>query len=149
MNDYETDTSDTYEDRIEQLGEEMQQLQTKNKSLEDALRLYRQGDLTAEEENKKHTKPCLYDKSVQCIQYPEDSCGCNPCEQCEIYLKVSEELAKRFHETYERLAPDFGYKTREASAKPWKDVPEDNKQLMIAVCKEILKALQKGEAKND
>ena len=50
---------------------------------------------------------------------------------------MSEELAKKFHETYERLAPDFGYKTREASAVPWKDVPEANKSLMIAVCAEL------------
>jgi hypothetical protein len=49
-----------------------------------------------------------------------------------------EKLAQRFHETYELLAPSFGYKTREESAKPWVDVPEQNKQLMIAVCKEIL-----------
>jgi hypothetical protein len=27
-----------------------------------------------------------------------------------------EELARLFHETYERLAPSYGYKTREASA---------------------------------
>ena len=46
-------------------------------------------------------------------------------------------LAQKFHETYERLAPEFGYKTREASAKPWEEVPDDNKRLMIAVCSEI------------
>jgi hypothetical protein len=50
----------------------------------------------------------------------------------------AEQVAQRFHETYERLAPDFGYKTREASAKPWADVPEQNKALMIAVCAELL-----------
>ena len=50
---------------------------------------------------------------------------------------MSEELAKKFHETYERLAPDFGYKTRDASAVPWEDVPEANKNLMIAVCAEL------------
>jgi hypothetical protein len=50
----------------------------------------------------------------------------------------AEDLAQRFHETYERLAPEFGYRTREASAKPWSDVPEQNKQLMIAVCRELL-----------
>lgn len=49
----------------------------------------------------------------------------------------AEELAKTFHEIYERLAPQFGYKTREASAVPWEDVPENNKKLMIAVCNEI------------
>lgn len=43
-------------------------------------------------------------------------------------------LAQRFHETYERLAPSFGYETRRASAKPWAEVPEQNRNLMIAVC---------------
>jgi hypothetical protein len=51
----------------------------------------------------------------------------------------AEALAQRFHETYERLAPEFGYKTREASAKPWADVPDQNKQLMISVCEELLR----------
>lgn len=50
----------------------------------------------------------------------------------------AEALAQRFHETYERLAPSFGYRTREASAKPWAEVPEDNRLLMIAVCQELL-----------
>ena len=49
-----------------------------------------------------------------------------------------EKLAQQFHETYERLAPSFGYRTRERSAKPWDEVPEDNRNLMIAVCAEIL-----------
>lgn len=49
-----------------------------------------------------------------------------------------EDLAQRFHEAYERLAPDFGYATREASAKPWAQVPEQNRSLMIAVCAELL-----------
>ena len=52
-----------------------------------------------------------------------------------------EALAQRFHEAYERLAPSFGYETREASAKPWADVPDQNKRLMIAVCGEMLAAL--------
>jgi len=47
-------------------------------------------------------------------------------------------MAQLFHETYERLAPQFGYETREASRKPWADVPEKNKRLMIAVCAELL-----------
>ena len=50
----------------------------------------------------------------------------------------AEKLAQQFHETYERLAPAFGYKTREASAKPWSEVPDQNKKLMVAVCAEIL-----------
>lgn len=48
-----------------------------------------------------------------------------------------EQLARLFHETYERLSPDFGYKTREDSAKPWDEVPAQNKALMIAVCAAI------------
>ena len=49
----------------------------------------------------------------------------------------AEILASRFHEAYERLAPAFGYKTRDASAVPWNEVPEGNRRLMIAVCKEL------------
>lgn len=52
-----------------------------------------------------------------------------------------EELAQLFHETYETLAPSFGYETREASRKPWSDVPDKNKKLMIAVCEQILRSL--------
>lgn len=47
-------------------------------------------------------------------------------------------IAQAFHEAYERLAPDFGYKTREASAKPWEQVPENNRALMAAVVRSLL-----------
>lgn len=50
-----------------------------------------------------------------------------------------EQLAQKFHETYEQLAPSYSYKTRKESAVPWEDVPDNNKNLMIAVCAEILK----------
>lgn len=43
-----------------------------------------------------------------------------------------EPIAKAFHETYEREAPFFGYETREASAKPWSEVPANNRALMVA-----------------
>lgn len=46
---------------------------------------------------------------------------------------MSEQLARLFHETYERLAPSFGYVTRKDSAVPWEQVPDRNKRLMIAV----------------
>jgi hypothetical protein len=49
-----------------------------------------------------------------------------------------EELARAFHETYERLAPKFGYETRRESAVPWEEVPEANRKLMIAVCEELV-----------
>lgn len=47
-------------------------------------------------------------------------------------------LAQQFHEAYERLAPQFGYETRRASAVQWADVPPANRDLMIAVCAEVL-----------
>lgn len=53
----------------------------------------------------------------------------------------AEALARLFHDTYERLAPNYGYKTREESAVPWDDVPEPNRSLMIAVAGEIVDAL--------
>src|SRR5258708_1775578 len=56
-----------------------------------------------------------------------------------------EELARMFHETYERLAPSDNYKTREASAGPWESVPEQNKQLMTAVAAEVLVELEKKQ----
>ena len=49
-----------------------------------------------------------------------------------------ETLAQQFHAAYERLAPAFSYTTRTESAKPWDEVPEQNRNLMIAVCREIL-----------
>jgi hypothetical protein len=49
-----------------------------------------------------------------------------------------EELARKFHETYERLAPDYGYVTR-LDTQAF-DTDSANGRLMIAVCKEILYA---------
>lgn len=51
---------------------------------------------------------------------------------------LAELIAQAFHETYEKLAPDFGYKTREASAVPWEDVPENNRNLMVATTRSLL-----------
>jgi len=53
-------------------------------------------------------------------------------------MDQAEELAKIFHDLYEKMAPTFDYQTQDASAVPWEDVPANNKQLMIAVCREIL-----------
>lgn len=51
---------------------------------------------------------------------------------------TAEGLARRFHEAYEALAPQFGYRTREASAVPWADVPQQNRNLMIATAARVL-----------
>jgi hypothetical protein len=58
--------------------------------------------------------------------------------------EAPEELARRFHETYERLAPSFGYETRSESAVPWDAVPEKNRRLMVAVCAELLRGASRG-----
>jgi hypothetical protein len=46
------------------------------------------------------------------------------------------QLARLFHNTYERLAPEFGYMTREDTKEFDKNSP--NGKLMIAVCKEVM-----------
>ncbi len=63
-------------------------------------------------------------------------------EQAEDALhQPPEQVARLFHEAYERLATSFGYETRKQSAVPWEDVPEPNKSLMVAVAGEVLAAL--------
>lgn len=54
---------------------------------------------------------------------------------------IAKELAILLHETYERLAPQFGYKTRKETRKFDEDSP--NGQLMIAVCNEILQNMMR------
>lgn len=56
----------------------------------------------------------------------------------ELSMTVAERVAQQFHEAYERLAPEYGYQTREATAKPWAEVPEQNKNLMVAVVADLL-----------
>ena len=53
-----------------------------------------------------------------------------------------EKLAILFHDTYERLAPAFGYETRNDTKIFNPNSP--NGKLMIAVCKEIYKANKKS-----
>lgn len=58
----------------------------------------------------------------------------------------AEHFARLFHEHYERLAPAHGYATREASAKPWGDVPMQNKALMIATAEQVLISMTHAHA---
>jgi hypothetical protein len=53
------------------------------------------------------------------------------------------DLAKLFHETYDRLASDFGYATRPETREF--DDGSPNGRLMIAACGEILKHLSPGD----
>jgi hypothetical protein len=53
----------------------------------------------------------------------------------------AEDLARKFHDNYERLAPSHSYTTRKDSAKPWEEVPENNRKLMIATCGAVMREL--------
>ena len=52
-------------------------------------------------------------------------------------------LAKIFHEIYERRAPEFGYETRKETKEFDSTTP--NGQLMVAVCGEIIKYMEAGD----
>jgi hypothetical protein len=54
-------------------------------------------------------------------------------------MSDSETLARIFHMTYERLAPEFGYETRDDTREF--DPNSKNGRLMRAVCAEILSQL--------
>lgn len=71
-----------------------------------------------------------------------------PVAAQQISLEGPERLARAFHEAYERLAPSFGYETRKESSVPWEQVPEQNRKLMMAVCNEIMAALESRNAKS-
>lgn len=58
------------------------------------------------------------------------------------HLPDAYNLARMFHEEYERLAPELGYRTREESSVPWDRVPATNKNLMIATARAVLKRIQ-------
>lgn len=56
-------------------------------------------------------------------------------------MSTAKELAILFHDTYERLAPDFGYETR-PDTKQF-DPTTPNGRLMIAVCEVVLSETDK------
>lgn len=51
----------------------------------------------------------------------------------------AELLAELFHKTYEQLAPQFGYQTRQDTKRFDRNSP--NGKLMLAVCAKVLRAL--------
>jgi hypothetical protein len=51
----------------------------------------------------------------------------------------AEQIAREFHATYERFAPDHGYETRVESAVPWSRVPKSNRDLMVATAEDLLR----------
>jgi hypothetical protein len=79
-------------------------------------------------------------------KFPEELPNCVFIDKYEIIIPQEEpkqetleevQLAILFHNTYENLAPNFGYETR-ADTKSF-ETTTPNGMLMIAVCKEIIK----------
>lgn len=58
-------------------------------------------------------------------------------------LEKAAELALLFHNTYEKLAPSFGYETRQ-DTKDF-DFKSNNGRLMVAVCSEVIKWQQEQD----
>ena len=54
---------------------------------------------------------------------------------------MSERIAKLLHDAYERHAQTNGWETQAASRKHWDEVPEANRNTMIAMVDEILPGL--------
>jgi len=57
----------------------------------------------------------------------------------------AEELARTFHEEYEKLASRFNYETRKETKGDWENLPNNNKQLMIAVAEAVMDKYFKGQ----
>jgi hypothetical protein len=60
-------------------------------------------------------------------------------------LEEAAELALVFHNTYEKLAPSFGYETRQDTKEF--DFKSNNGRLMVAVCSEVIKWQQEQDKK--
>lgn len=91
----------------------------------------------------------------QCAEYVCPKCGvryetggAGPCcwEPLE-RVRPAEDVARLFHDTYERLAPFYGYETRKESAVAWEDVPEQNRLLMIETCRYVLSHLRLNDGR--
>ena len=65
------------------------------------------------------------------------------------HMPSDRNIARMFHEAYERLAPEFGYRTREESAVPWDKVPAKNRDLMTATVGEVRAHLAKRGADHE
>jgi hypothetical protein len=59
----------------------------------------------------------------------------------------AEELARKMHDAYEAAAPKHGWVTQERSRKPWEEVPEGNRALMIEVMEQVFVPMLVAERK--
>ena len=63
--------------------------------------------------------------------------------------ELAEQIARRFHETYEQLGPSFGWQTQESARdKTFDELPESNRALMLATVTALLEggAIEPGPA---
>lgn len=59
----------------------------------------------------------------------------------EINRPTPEQLAQLFHQFYEEEAPKHNYKTRATSRTTWDNVPDNNKNTMIATANRVIKKM--------
>lgn len=73
-----------------------------------------------------------------CNVHDEDATnGCMSCA-AEHETRAREYIARRFHEQYEKLAPDCGYETRHNTRVAYKDLPIELTTLVCAVVESLL-----------
>lgn len=97
------------------------------------------------------TQPLTEEQYTQEMRKPNKRWTCFVCgETCEWdddhydewqeKMELEAELktiAKQFHKTYERLAVEYGWKSQESCQVPFEQLPEENRELMLAVVREV------------
>ena len=62
------------------------------------------------------------------------------CDKWQEKLELEDEIksiAMKFHETYERLSVEYGWKSQESCQVSFEELPEENRKLMLAVVREV------------
>lgn len=128
------------------LGEEITELNPKQ--ITEAINVILQNNNMAQtlEEVKKPIGDFIIENAVStqgldgAYYHYSEVCKLLRLQAQKMYNEEEVELAILFHNTYERLAPSFGYETRLDTKSFEANTP--NGMLMIAVCKEIIKSQQ-------
>lgn len=60
-----------------------------------------------------------------------------PLQESQL-IRDAEIIAREFHEQYEWTAPMYGWKTQQASAVGWDELPENQRRLMVHVVGNLL-----------
>lgn len=66
---------------------------------------------------------------------PETGPGVKPGS---LAAECAEVIARQFHATYESLAPALGWETQARSRTKWDDLPQENRDLMLATVRALL-----------